>query len=254
MSEDPELTNLKKRLKDELKKELLEEIYLDLKSEEDEGEVMKKEATNPEEQKSFETSIPIENNDSISSNKENTITMTVKSFLKISSHALKYAHTNRPKEQWIEVIGLLAGYLNGDKLMIEDVYPMGHGNAIHADIKDYKNYVRAYNDLRKNNLFICGWYHSHPSYGLWMSKEDLSTQLRYQKLWKNSIALVIDPSMINGTSFGIEIFRLNLKNRKWNKIPFIIEGVPDVKTLPALLDFIRPIIDGKALFLEYDEE
>ena len=87
-----------------------------------------------------------------------------------------------------------------------------------------------------------------------MSSEDITTQSRYQKLWEKAIALVIDPYQINGKSFGFEIFRANLSTKKWYKIPFKIKGSVDVATLPEFLRFINPLTDGKALFLEYDEE
>ena len=28
---------------------------------------------------------------------------------------------------------------------------------------------------------ICGWYHSHPGYGCWLSGIDVGTQMLYQK-------------------------------------------------------------------------
>ncbi len=131
---------------------------------------------------------------------------------------------------------------------------MGHGTTVYAEIKDYKNYVRAYKDIKKRNFFICGWYHSHPSYGLFMSMEDFGTQIRYQKLWNKSIALVIDPYLIDGTSYGFKIFRANLKSRAWYSIPYVIKGSFDPSLLPELLGFISPIVQGSALYLEYDED
>ena len=130
---------------------------------------------------------------------------------------------------------------------------MGHGTAVYAEIKDYKNYVRAYKDIQKKKLFVCGWYHSHPSYGLFMSVEDFGTQMRYQKLWKRAIALVIDPYMIDGTDYGFKIFRADMRGSEWYPIPYIIKGALDTSALPELLKFIYPIVDGKALYLEYDE-
>ena len=159
------------------------------------------------------------------------------------------------RENWVEVIGLLAGKMdrNGNTLYLEDAYPMGHGTAVYAEIKDYKNYVRAYKDLKKKDLFVCGWYHSHPSYGLFMSVEDFTTQVRYQKLWNQSIALVIDPYLIDGSSVGFKIFRADLRKREWFPIPFVIKGSFSPGILPELIQFIYPIVEGQALYLEYDE-
>lgn len=44
------------------------------------------------------------------------------------------------------------------------------------------------------DIYIVGWYHSHPGYGLFLSAIDVRTQLAYQALYPKSIALVIDPS------------------------------------------------------------
>lgn len=248
IEESSDLKDLKKKLKVELKKELLEEIYLDLKAEEKQGELM------VEENNLKETIHITQNPKKKNIEDEKIVEITIKAFLKISSHALKYANKNISKNNWVEVLGLLAGSFKEEILIIEDVYPMGHGNAINVDIKDYNNYMRAYTDLKEKRLFICGWYHSHPSYGLFMSDEDVGTQLRYQRLWKNSVALVVDPDEINGKSYGFKIFRLKKGSKEWFSVPFSILGAPDKGYLPDLLDFIRPIVDGKALFLEYDED
>lgn len=39
----------------------------------------------------------------------------------------------------------------------------------------------------------CGWYHSHPGYGCWMSGIDVNTQTLYQKVMEPYLAIVIDP-------------------------------------------------------------
>jgi proteasome lid subunit RPN8/RPN11 len=260
---DPIREAIKQKIKEKIKKELLNEIYSELQLEE---EITNEITTEIIDEPLLEHSkvnkvnlepIPMEpiktsaNNDKFKS----PILITVKSVLKIASHALKYAHSKIPKEEWVEVIGLIAGKFDKDNnvLHIEDAYPMGHGNAVYAEIKDYKNYVRAFKDIKRNKLFICGWYHSHPSYGCFMSKEDLGTQSRYQALWDKAIALVIDPYQIDGKSLGFEIYRANFKTRKWFSIPFEIKGNLDIGMLPEILDFMNPIIEGKPAYLEYDE-
>ena len=243
-----ELEELRKKIKSELKKEILEEILKELKYEEKTGdEVSLTSAEEPE----VETPAPSE---PIKSEEKTIISIT--SILKIASHAFKYANASIPQHKWVEVIGLLGGKLNADgrTLFIEDAYPMGHGSAIYAEIKDYKNYARAYNDIKRKKYFICGWYHSHPSYGLFLSKEDFGTQMRYQHLWNKSVALVVDPYLIDGTSYGFNIFRADAKTQKWYSIPYSVKGSFDARLLPELLEFILPIVSGKTLYIEYDEE
>jgi proteasome lid subunit RPN8/RPN11 len=243
-----DIEDLRKKIKEELKKEVLEEIRRELKYEEAQPETPPASAID---ETYVETPAP-----TLPAKEGETLSISITAFLKIASHSFKYANSNIPREKWVEVIGILAGKLdtNGFPLHIADAYPMGHGTAIYAEIKDYKNYVRAYKDLKKKNLFVAGWYHSHPTYGLFMSMEDFGTQMRYQKLWDKSIALVIDPYLIDGTSYGFMIFRADLRSKKWFPVPFIVQGSLDTRTLPELLKFIYPIIEGKPLYLEYDEE
>jgi proteasome lid subunit RPN8/RPN11 len=260
---------IKQKIKEKIKKELLEEIYNELKLEAELEEEITFELidTKPlghsESIKEKLEPIPMVPIKTIASGEkisEKKIVITVKAILKIASHALKYAHISIPRDEWVEVIGLLAGkYDSANEILhIEDAYPMGHGTAVYAEINVERNrksgHERAYEEILKKGLFICGWYHSHPSYGCFMSREDLGTQARYQKLWDKAVALVIDPYLINGVSLGFEIYRANFQKRKWYSIPFEIKGSLDVKMLPEILDFMNPIIQGKAAYLEYDEE
>lgn len=242
---------IKDKLKKEIKRELMDEIYQELLSEEEElTKEISSHFAKPAEGKKI-----MPQKKKPKSIEEAELQITVKAILKIASHALKYANQNIPEKDWVEVIGLLAGNItNRDTLVIEDAYPMGHGSAVTAEIKDYNNYLKAFKDIKKNNLFICGWYHSHPSYGCFMSDEDMGTQARYQKLWKKAVALVIDPYEIDGTTYGFQIFRANLRRNKWYPLSYDVKGSLDPKTLPQLIDFINPIVDGNAIYLEYDEE
>lgn len=242
-----------------IQRELLEEIYDSLKVEEKDHKKYKKPDDPEKEAEKIVEQYITPDYDKYPFEKKKPamkVLLSVQAYLKIASHALKYAHEKIPKSQWVEVIGLLAGKLNEDVmvLLVEDAYPMGHGNAVYAEIKDYKNYVRAWKDIKKNKQFICGWYHSHPSYGCFMSNEDIGTQARYQTLWENAIALVIDPYKIDGTSLGFEIYRANLSTRKWFPVKNKIKGSIDMQMVPEILKFMNPIIEGKALYLEYDED
>ncbi len=254
---------IKNKIKDKIKKELLEEIYNELQLEEDE---LTEEISDMLAQKSKtvlkHSRKPIINRvkkkvlgTQMDENVEKEVYISIKAILKVASHALKYANPKIPKKKWVEVFGLLAGKLDdNDILHIEDAYPMGHGTAVYVEIKDYKNFVRAYEEIRKQGLFICGWAHSHPTFSCFLSPEDTRTHTRYQKLWDKSVALVIDPYQIDGTSAGFEIYRLDLKTKAFYPLVYGIKGDLDIKMLPEILEFINPIIEGKALYLEYDED
>jgi proteasome lid subunit RPN8/RPN11 len=63
------------------------------------------------------------------------------------------------------------------------------------------------------DVYIVGWYHSHPGYGLFLSAVDVRTQLAYQALYSKSIALVIDPSKFLQTgdisNIAFKVFRID---------------------------------------------
>ena len=271
LMENKELANssikdvIKKKIKEKIKQELLDEICEELKLEEEElteeifSMLTKKTSSKPIIKLSKIPTAQIEEKTNVEIQVEKEIQkevyISVKSILKIASHALKYANSKIRRDNWVEVIGLLAGKLDKNEILhIEDAYPMGHGTAVYAEIKDYKNYVRAFKDIKKQRLFICGWYHSHPSYGLFMSNEDMGTQARYQTLWDKAVALVVDPYLIDGTSPGFEIYSANLKSKTWYPLLYGIKGSLDVRMLPEILKFMHPLIEGKPVYLEYDED
>ncbi|MHA2346534.1 MAG: Mov34/MPN/PAD-1 family protein, partial [Candidatus Hodarchaeales archaeon] len=147
------------------------------------------------------------------------VKLHLKAYIRLSLHALKYANSTIPQSEWVEVIGLLTGHIeNKDTplacLVITDAFPVGHGTNVNAQIEDPQSMVRVFNESRKKNELILGWYHSHPSYGAFMSTTDYRTQVRYQRLGTKGshlaapIALVIDPTKISRKSYGFKIFRL----------------------------------------------
>lgn len=252
---------IKDEVKSELRQELLDEIYRDLLLEEkhstiEESLSIKESPLNTVPKEYEENIIKIEDEQQI----HQEILISIKAILKIASHALKYANDKIPKKKWVEVIGLLAGKIDKRKdiLSIEDAFPIGHGNAIHAEMNFDRNkrsgHVKAHQEIWKQKLFVCGWYHSHPSYGCFMSAEDLYTQTEYQKHWEEAVALVIDPYLIDGTSTGFEIYRANLKTKTFYPLLYGIKGSLDIRMLPDILAFMNPIIHGKPVYLEYDQD
>jgi len=239
---------LKKQLKEELKQELLTEIVKDLKREEKQV----KDLHLPESIEGIPKKSPVITEPLRT--KEETL-VSLPAVLKMATHALKYANKKLPKIDWVEVFGLLSGIVeeNGRILHILDAYPMGHGNAIYVDIKDYSNFAKVYQEINKNGQFIVGSYHSHPSYGLFISEEDFGNLSRYQRLWDKAVTLVIDPFLINGKSLGFKIFRADLQTGQWFSIPAKLDQPIDLMVLPSILEFMTPIVEGKPIYLEYDE-
>ncbi len=179
-----------------------------------------------------------------------------KAYLKMVLHAGKYAGTHLPKTKWVEVIGILTGFIEHkdtplERIVVKDAFPIGHGDAISVVIQNPQSMERVYR-TKNSSHFIIGWYHSHPSYGCFMSNEDYQTQLRYQTLWSESIAIVIDPAQVSKANYGFEIFRLKRpKLKSWEVLPYRVHNLSPAP-LPQLVEFLQPLIGGDALFLEYE--
>lgn len=65
-----------------------------------------------------------------------------------------------------------------------------------------------------------GWYHSHPSYGCWLSTPDIITQERLQKMTRPFVALVVDPiQTASSNQVHLGAFRVFLphENKETNK-------------------------------------
>ena len=180
-----------------------------------------------------------------------------KAYLKMVLHAQKHAGQHLPQNKWVEVIGLLTGFVENrdtplERIVVKDAFPIGHGDAISVVIQNPSSMERVYREKHGTD-FIVGWYHSHPGYGPFMSDEDQRTQLRYQSLWVDSIAIVIDPTRVSSSSYGFKIFRLKQPSLTgWEILHYRVRDLSPAP-LPELVEFLRPLIGGDALFLEYEE-
>ena len=212
-------------------------------------------------------SVDLELNDLDPESEPSRVKIHLKAYIKLALHALKYANPKVPQSKWIEVIGLLTGKIDYKDtplacLNVEDAYPIGHGTDVNAQIQDPQSMVRVYNEIKMKTLnqIILGWYHSHPSYGAFMSQTDFDTQVRYQRLGtKDSqitapIALVIDPTKISNRSYGFKIFRLKEDLKTWEEPPYHVINCP-LESLPEMMNTLLPLAEENgSMFLEYDHE
>jgi len=141
----------------------------------DEGDIPKADfIENKEQNKASESlkNVELSMNDLNPESEPSRVRIHLKAYIKLALHALKYANPGVPKDNWIEVIGLLTGHIESKDtplacLVIEDAFPIGHGTNVNAQINDPQSMVRVYNEIKSHNKnqLILGWYHSHPSYG-----------------------------------------------------------------------------------------
>ncbi|CAK83986.1 unnamed protein product (macronuclear) [Paramecium tetraurelia] len=122
---------------------------------------------------------------------------------------LKHARAGIP----FEVMGLLLGDIVDDyHIRVYDVFSMPQTasecfRGICGAQFFNKKMVELLNLTGRMENCI-GWYHSHPSYGCWLSSVDINTQQSYEQLNKKSIAVVIDPIQSVRGKVVIDAFRL----------------------------------------------
>mmetsp|Transcript_22903 Transcript_22903/g.19881 ORF Transcript_22903/g.19881 Transcript_22903/m.19881 type:complete len:219 (-) Transcript_22903:348-1004(-) len=117
--------------------------------------------------------------------------------VKISAVALIKMVTHAKSGGDIEVMGLMQGKIYGDTIIVMDAFALpveATETRVNAGQECYE-YIGSFTDFnelvgRMEN--IIGWYHSHPSYGCWLSGIDVGTQQTYQKTGPMA-AIVIDP-------------------------------------------------------------
>ena len=101
-----------------------------------------------------------------------------------------------------ERIGLLMGEFHDDGLWINDLVVGGNEDTETSCILSSEKLAGVADDIIKGRLEgrIVGWYHSHPSYGIFMSETDLNTHSKLLQFSPYVVALVVDPAI---NEFGI---------------------------------------------------
>ncbi|KAF8822452.1 Mov34/MPN/PAD-1 family protein [Cardiosporidium cionae] len=98
-----------------------------------------------------------------------------------------------------EVMGLMQGKILKDAFIVLDAFPLPvHGTETRVNAgEDANEYMINFQEASESagKLYqICGWYHSHPGYGCWLSEIDIHTQQLYQNHQDPFLAIVIDPT------------------------------------------------------------
>ena len=175
--------------------------------------------------------------------KQFEIIVNTKAYFKLAKHALSYANPSISPEKWVEVIGLLTGYITAEdtpleQIIVEDYWPVAEGNAVSVEIGNHNVFTEIL-QKKEPNHFIIGWAHSHPSYSPFLSNDDYQTHLRYQTFWKKSIALVIDPLMITEDDYGYEVFRIDQLKQSYYNLFIEVDGMDTARCFKTIKDIMK---------------
>ena len=108
---------------------------------------------------------------------------------------------NRPTER----IGLLMGTLEDQSLWINDIVPGETETSDASCVFPPQRLAEIANDIVEGKIDgrIVGWYHSHPTQGLFLSQTDVGTHMQFHQFSPYAVSLVVDP---RSAEFGIWIF------------------------------------------------
>lgn len=150
-----------------------------------------------------------------------------------------------------EIGGFLIGRVRGQQLFVtRATFPRQTGTSTHVAINDIDMALLA-EELTEQGTgeAIIGWWHTHPSLGVFMSGTDIATQERYQAFFPQAIALVIDPvkfsESLNLQELDLHIYRIVEGKSKYLEFAYVFEPrevIPDFYGLLLQLDTPSQVI------------
>ncbi|UCC18840.1 MAG: hypothetical protein JSV62_12125 [Promethearchaeota archaeon] len=156
-------------------------------------------------------------------------------FRNMITHVLRFG--SNALENSIEVLGVCIGKYNvaENKVIIENAIPITHGDKV--EIGFDKDMYELFEQIRKKySLNLLGYYHSHPSWGLYLSESDLGNLQYFQNEESPyCFSIVFDHTLMGqGMNLGFDIFRLDdySKTDKYSSIPFELE-------IPSTLEYFK---------------
>ncbi|MHA1144685.1 MAG: Mov34/MPN/PAD-1 family protein [Candidatus Helarchaeota archaeon] len=189
------------------------------------------------------------------------VKVSLDAYKTIILHASRFANSKLPIDTWKEIMGFLIGKIEGDDVIITKAIPMTHGSSVEVEFSDehYIQSAQINSWAAERDLFMVGWYHSHPGLGLFLSSTDIKNQLAYQGPNPKAIALVYDHTLLDPPNHhGFLIFKLDSPDMgvmsDFHEVPFEIEdmGVKDFTT--TLVEMIEKQSARQPLIAEYGED
>ncbi len=216
---------------------------------------------------------------------EKPIILKAEAYKTIILYSSRYANSAIPKEDWKEIYGILIGYTDDDYVYVENAEALTYGHSTDVQL-DQRHYIFITEiqdklDKEKKGTYMVGWFHSHPSLGLFFSDIDILNQLSFQINNPDFCGLVIDHTLlgkekkekilseegvehtITKYDTGFEIYRLKDINvdvnsedfsQNFYKIDCIVDGLNKFFFANVLSELSALVTAGKPLQSAYGEE
>ncbi|MCP4761933.1 MAG: tetratricopeptide repeat protein [archaeon] len=143
------------------------------------------------------------------------VIFTAETFRDMILFSGRFSNPSIPETNWKEVYGFLVGKIierdNEKFLLIKKLIPMIHGTRteVYFSEDDYIISETILEAIHKAQMFVCGWYHTHPGLGLFLSDTDMFNQLGFQSVFLDAVAVVFDFTKISENNNGFKIYRLD---------------------------------------------
>ncbi len=168
----------------------------------------------------------MENMESKGKSEKGKIFIKKEAFRNMLTHVLRFG--NEALEQSIEVMGICIGKYDSteDIVIVENAVPLSHGDKV--EIGFDKDIYDLFIEIgKKYSSDLIGYYHSHPSWGLYLSESDTKNLQYFQgEKFPYGFAIVFDHTLMGkNEELGFEIYRLDdfSKAEKYHKIQYGIE-------------------------------
>ena len=163
------------------------------------------------------------------------IFITKEALRNMISHVLRFGHKAIEKSK--EVMGICIGNYdqNEDKVIIVNAVPVTHGGTVEVGF-DREDYELFSNLGKQYSGETIGYYHSHPSWGLYLSESDKRILQYFQnERAPYGFGIVFDHTLMSKDgNLGFEIYRLDDY-----KIPDKYHEVAYEVEIPATLEYFK---------------
>jgi tetratricopeptide (TPR) repeat protein len=166
------------------------------------------------------------------------VIVTYEVFKEICRYSSKYASFKMPREKWVECMGYLFAAVckSEDKqYVLKEAIGMASGNEMRVEMPPEELAKIESIEKQRPDLFLGGWWHTHPNLSLFFSETDVQNQSFYQTNNEDGLGLVFDLYLISETFLGFKIFRNDSKDAKtYHEVSYRLEGFTEEKLKEAL--------------------
>ncbi len=173
------------------------------------------------------------------------VVLTAECFEKIIQFLGQHSSPLIPKNKCVEAFAFLFCRQTPAYYVIEDAVGAATGERASVQLKPEELALIEFFGNQHPDLFLGGWAHSHPGWGLFFSGTDEDNQMFYQQGNEDGLGLVWDYTLVGkkGKGLGFSLLRLSNPNRPgYYEVPFKLQG------------FSKPLIEQIFSPLGYDKK